>query len=76
LENAIFTEIVGTGVLTAAQFVANTLGTAADAGDRIIYKTDTGKLFYDSNSSAAGGSIHFATLTVGPALTHADFAVI
>ena len=76
LENAIFTAIAGTGVLAAAQFAKNTSGLAQDLNDRIIYETDTGKLFYDSNGSAAGGSIHFATLAANPALTNADFFVV
>jgi Ca2+-binding RTX toxin-like protein len=76
LENAIFTTIVGTGTLTAAQFVANASGTAQDAGDRIVYETDTGKLFYDSNGNAAGGATQFALLNAGLALTNLDFFVI
>ena len=76
LENAIFTAIIGTGTLTAAQFVANANGTATDSSDRIIYETDTGKLFYDSNGSAAGGQMQFALLDPGLALTHTDFFII
>ncbi|MDK1378064.1 MULTISPECIES: calcium-binding protein [unclassified Sinorhizobium] len=76
LENAIFTAIVGTGALTAAQFVANTTGLAADANDRIIYESDTGKLLYDSNGNAAGGSVHFATIGTSLALTAADFFIV
>ena len=69
LENSIFTAITGTGTLTAAQFVANASGAAVDASDRIIYETDTGKLFYDSNGSAAGGAMQFAMLSTGLELT-------
>ena len=76
LENAIFTTIAGTGTLTAAQFVANASGTAADSSDRIVYETDTGKLFYDSNGNAAGGAVQFGLLTSGLAVTNADFLVI
>ena len=76
LENAIFTTIVGTGTLTAAQFVANAAGTAQDANDRIVYETDTGKLFYDSNGNAAGGATQFAQLAPGPALTNVDFLIL
>lgn len=76
LENAIFTAISGTGTLTAAQFVKNSSGTAADASDRIIYETDTGKLFYDSNGSAAGGSVHFVTIGTNLSLTAADFFIV
>jgi Ca2+-binding RTX toxin-like protein len=76
LENAIFTTIVGTGTLTAAQFVANATGTAQDADDRILYEIDTGKLFYDSNGNVAGGSTHFGTLSAGLTLTNLDFFII
>ncbi|MBB4187358.1 Ca2+-binding RTX toxin-like protein [Sinorhizobium terangae] len=76
LENAVFTAIVGTGALTAAQFVNNTTGLAADANDRIIYESDTGRLFYDSNGNAAGGSIHFATVSLNIGMTAADFFIV
>ena len=76
LENAIFNAIVGVGVLSASQFTANTSGIATDSTDRIIYETDTGKLFYDSNGNAAGGSVQFATLSAGLGITNADFFII
>ena len=76
LDHTIFTTIVGTGTLTAAQFVANTAGTAQDASDRIVYETDTGKLFYDSNGNAAGGETQFAQLAAGLALTNNDFLIV
>jgi Ca2+-binding RTX toxin-like protein len=77
LENAIFKALgANTGTLNSAMFWKNTSGAAHDSNDRIIYETDTGKLFYDSNGNAAGGSIHFATLSAGLALTYADFSVI
>lgn len=75
LENAIFNAIVGTGTLTTGQFVANTSGIAADSSDRIIYETDTGKLFYDTNGNAAGGAVQFGLLSSGLALTNADFFI-
>ncbi len=76
LDNAIFAALGGNGTLTADQFVKNTTGLAADGNDHIIYETDTGWLYYDSNGSAAGGSTHFATLAANLALTNADFVVI
>jgi len=76
LDSAIFTAITGTGTLSLAQFAANASGTAQDSSDRIIYETDTGKLFYDSNGSAAGGAIQFAKLAAGLALTNADFTIV
>ncbi|MCR6500153.1 calcium-binding protein [Shinella sp. CPCC 101442] len=76
LENAIFNAIVGVGVLSAAQFVANVSGTASDSSDRIIYETDTGKLFYDTNGNAAGGSVQFAKLDPGLGINNTDFFII
>ncbi|MBD9374145.1 calcium-binding protein [Rhizobium sp. ARZ01] len=73
LENAIFTKLTGTGVLTAAQFCANNTGTAADASDRIIYEKDAGNLYYDWNGSASGGRVLFAVLDAGLKMTADDF---
>jgi Ca2+-binding RTX toxin-like protein len=51
--------------------------TAADAGDRIIYNTTTGALYFDADGAGGVAAIQFATLTGSPdALTAADFAVI
>jgi Ca2+-binding RTX toxin-like protein len=76
LENAIFTALTTTGTLASAAFVANTSGTASTSSHRIIYETDTGKLFYDSNGSGSGGSTQFALLATGLSLTNADFTVV
>jgi serralysin len=76
LENAVFTAIAGIGVLTAGQFVRNGSGLAQDANDRIVYETDTGRLSYDSNGNAAGGSNIIAILAPNLALTNADFVVV
>ncbi|RVG88661.1 calcium-binding protein [Sinorhizobium meliloti] len=75
IDDAIFTGVVGTGALTAAQFVSNTTGLAEDADDRIIYQSDTGNLFYDADGDGAGGSVHFATLTANIAITAGDFVI-
>jgi Ca2+-binding RTX toxin-like protein len=75
LDDAIFNAIVGTGTLTAAQFVANTTGLAGDADDRIIYETDTGNIFYDTNGNSAGGSTLFAIVGAGLGITNADFLI-
>ncbi|RVP65500.1 calcium-binding protein [Sinorhizobium meliloti] len=76
LENANFTAIVGTGVLTAGQFVSNTSGLAADADDRMIYETDTGNIYYDSDGNGAGGRVHIAVLGTNLGITAADFFVV
>jgi Ca2+-binding RTX toxin-like protein len=75
LDNAVFTGVVGTGALTAAQFSSNTTGLAADADDRIIYESDTGNLFYDSDGDGAGGSVHFATVSINLGITAGDFII-
>lgn len=76
LDDAVFSQIVGTGKLSDAQFAANTSGVATQADDRIIYETDTGKLFYDSNGSEGGGRTLFVVLSDAPAITAADFLVV
>ncbi|MFB9979157.1 beta strand repeat-containing protein [Mesorhizobium kowhaii] len=76
VDNAIFAALGGNGTLTADQFIKNTTGLASDGNDHIIYETDTGWLYYDSNGSAAGGSTHFATLAANLAMTNADFVVV
>jgi Ca2+-binding RTX toxin-like protein len=75
LNDAIFTAL-GTGVLSANAFRTNATGLAQDADDRIIYETDTGRVWYDSNGSAAGGNYLFADLAGGLAVTNADFMVV
>lgn len=76
LENAIFSALAATGTLASGAFRANTTGLAGDSSDRIIYETDTGELYYDSNGSAAGGGVHFATIVNKVALTAADFFIV
>ena len=75
LENAVFRGLAA-GRLSAAVFVKNTSGTAADASDRIIYETDTGKLFFDRDGTGAIAKVHFATIGTGHAVTNADFFVV
>ena len=76
LENAVFAALTNTGTLSSSYFRANTTGTAQDTNDFIVYETDTGKLFYDTDGSGTSAAIHFATLTGLPTITAADFQVI
>ncbi|PSJ64874.1 hypothetical protein C7I84_04390 [Mesorhizobium ephedrae] len=76
LDNAIFDAILGTGTLSADQFVANASGTAQDASHRIIYEIDEGRLFYDADGNGAGESVIFTVLDNAPALSHADFVIV
>ncbi len=75
LENAFFTGLAN-GTLSSGAFRANTTGLAADSSDRIIYETDTGKLFFDADGNGAGAHVQFATLNAGLTITNADFFVI
>jgi Ca2+-binding RTX toxin-like protein len=74
LDNAFFAGLAG-GVLAASAFVKNLSGTAADPSDRIIYETDTGRLYFDAGGTVSGTRVHFATVTANLNLTSADFFV-
>jgi Ca2+-binding RTX toxin-like protein len=73
LENAVFTGLAA-GALSAGAFVIG--AAAADADDRIIYDSATGRLFFDADGNGAGVAVQFATLATHPALTASDFVVI
>jgi Ca2+-binding RTX toxin-like protein len=74
LDQTIFSAIASTGTLSAGAFRAGTA--AADAGDRIIYDSATGKIYYDADGNGAGAKVLFATVTAGTALTNADFQIV
>jgi len=70
LNRSVFTQ-VASGALAAGAFHTGTA--AADAGDRIVYDSGSGKIWYDADGSGAGAAMLFATVTAGTALTSADF---
>ncbi len=76
LENAIFTALTATGTLASAAFYGSDAGKAHDSSDRIIYETDTGKLFYDKDGTGSAVAVQFAVLDTKPGLTNADFVII
>jgi Ca2+-binding RTX toxin-like protein len=76
LAHTVFTGIGGLGTLAAAQFVADVTGVAHDANDHIIYDTDSGRLIYDSNGSAAGGAVVFAVVDPNLGLTNSDIFLV
>ena len=76
LENSVMTALGAAGTLASGAFVRNTSGLAQDASDRIIYESDTGNLYYDSNGNAAGGSVLIGVLGTNLLLTHDDFSII
>ncbi|PYF11821.1 serralysin [Rhodobacter viridis] len=76
LDRSFFTGIASTGTLAASAFTSNTTGLAADASDRIIYETDTGKVWYDVDGQGGATRVLVATLDDHLAMTNADFLVI
>lgn len=75
LDDAVFTGL-DLGALDASAFVANTSGQATDAADRIIYETDTGRVWYDADGLGGDARVLVVTLTAGLAVTEADFLVV
>lgn len=77
LDDAIFAAI-GTKLEKSEFYAKAGVTKAHDASDRIIYNTESGKLFYDDDGNKAGGHapILFATLASHPALDHRDFAIV
>jgi Ca2+-binding RTX toxin-like protein len=75
LDDDIFTSgLLAGNSVAGSQFV---IGAAAlDAGDRIIYNSATGAVYYDSDGTGAAAQIQFATLSAGLALTNFDFFVV
>lgn len=74
LDDMVFAGLV-VGTLVATAFAANLTGAATHALDRIIYETDTGRVFFDLDGNGIGSRGHFATLTANLDLTNADFFV-
>ena len=73
LSRSVFTAIGVNGGLSAGAFVTGTA--AADAGDRIIYDSASGRIFYDADGTGVVAAVLFARVTAGTSLTHADFSV-
>jgi Ca2+-binding RTX toxin-like protein len=75
LENAVFSALTATGVLSAAAFAVGTA--ASDADDRIIYDSANGVLYYDADGAGGAAQIPFAILVShAGGVTNADFVVI
>lgn len=75
LENSVFSGLAA-GVLAGANFVANLTGNATTAQHRIIYETDTGRLFFDENGVGGVARVQFAVTAANLALTASDFQII
>jgi serralysin len=78
LENAIFLGLgTATGAMAGPAFHAAAGATAAaEAGDRIIYDTGTGRLYYDADGLGGAASVQFAVIENRATLTAADFIIV
>ena len=79
LDDAAFTAIGAMGNFASGdgRFVANSTGTAQDAGDRVIFNTSTGALYYDADGSGAGAAAQLiATVQTGATVAATDIVVI
>lgn len=74
LDDAVFAGIGAVGPLTADAFRAGTK--ALDAGDRVIYDSATGQVFYDADGSGAGAQVLFAIVGAHTWLGAADFMIV
>jgi serralysin len=74
LDGGIF-RALAQGTLAAGAFrIGNAAG---DAGDRIIFKSSTGELFYDSDGTGAAAAVKFATITnLTGSLSATDFDIV
>jgi len=76
LDNDIFIGLAA-GTLTAGRYYEAAGATAGiDAGDRIVYNTNTGRLYFDADGAAGDASVLFAILTGAPNIGAADFLIV
>ncbi len=73
LENAVFTSLTRTGILSAGQFIFGS--SAADFNDFLIYNQSNGALYYDADGNGAIPETQIAKLGINLALTNGDFIV-
>jgi serralysin len=62
------------GTLASTRFAMGAAATTSTV--RIIYNSSTGGLLYDADGNGAGAAVQIAPLSIGLALTNADFLVI
>ena len=74
LNHLIFTGLAE-GQLSASAFTSGLTGIATETSHRIIYETDTGRLYFDADGSGRGAGAHFATMKANLELTAFDFFV-
>ena len=63
-------------LLAANAFQIISTGVAVDSTDRVIYETDTGRLFFDADGSGSAARTLIVTLDTGLALSMSDIQII
>ena len=71
--HAAFTALGATGPLAADAFRLD--ATAADSGDRIVYDSATGSLWYDANGNGSAAALLVATFEAGTPVARGDLWV-
>jgi Ca2+-binding RTX toxin-like protein len=78
-EDGVFTAIGAPGNFAAGdgRFVSGAgLATGQDPGDRIVYNSTSGALYYDADGSGTGAAVQVAMLQGVPAVTATDILVL
>jgi VCBS repeat-containing protein len=77
LENSVFVGLGSPGALDESMLLIGAgLTEAEDAGDRLIYNTVNGALFYDVDGLNGAAALQIATLTGAPTITYTDFLIL
>jgi Ca2+-binding RTX toxin-like protein len=77
LSKATFAALGAVGALLSAEFYSAAGAVAgADASDRMVYDSASGRLYYDADGSGAIGAVLIGTFIGSPTLTHSEFAII
>jgi VCBS repeat-containing protein len=69
LSSTVFSGIGAGGTLAAADFATGDASTVVGADVNVIYDSNTGNLYYDSDGSGSGGRTLFANVTINDAGT-------
>lgn len=75
LDDSVFSGLA-TGMLAASALAANLTGVATNALHRIVYETDSGKIYFYADGNGGTARIHFATVAASMGLTNSDFFVV
>ena len=77
LENSVFVGLGSPGALDESMLLIGAgLTEAEDAGERLIYNTVNGALFYDVDGLNGAAALQIATLTGAPTITYTDFLIL